>query len=89
LQKDICGAKRPTQASPPSGQKSLERRHDTLPEHPDRIARFRAAMAQNAIDQAGHGLGRGLSGFVLVLLALEFVERRAIGAVLWVVGQFE
>jgi hypothetical protein len=32
--------------------------------------------------QAGHGLGRGLSGFVLVLLALEFVERRAIGAIL-------
>src|ERR1700730_10656127 len=37
-------------------------------------------MAQNALDQAG--LGRGLSGFVLVVLAFEFVERRAIGAVL-------
>jgi hypothetical protein len=45
------------------GQKSLERRHDTLPEHPDRIARFRAAMAQSALDQAGHGLGRGRSGY--------------------------
>ena len=33
-------------------------------------------------NQAGHGLGCGRSGFVLVLLALEFVERRAIGAVL-------
>ena len=71
-------AEQPFEAS--LGQKSLERRHDTLPEHPDRIARFRAAMAQSALDQAGHGLGRGRSGYycsaAYILEAIDHVVVR-------------
>jgi hypothetical protein len=32
----------------------FEWRHDTLPEHADGIERFRTALVQNALDEAGH-----------------------------------
>jgi predicted site-specific integrase-resolvase len=45
-------AEQPSEAS--LRQKALEWRHDTLLEHPDRLARVRTALIQNTFDEPGH-----------------------------------
>jgi hypothetical protein len=63
------------------GQKAFEWRKYALPELSDRIAHFRAAMVQNALDEARDGLGSGCCGCISVPLVHEFIEGRTVNAI--------